>query len=210
MTKKERLNIIIDKLSNEFPDAGIELQYSNGFELLTATVLSAQCTDERVNKVTQELFQKYTSIDDYANCELEELEKDIFSTGFYKSKAKNIKSLAQIIIEKYNRTIPNNIDELTSLPGVGRKTANVVLGHYFNNPVGIVVDTHVRRISKLLGLTSNTDPEKIEIDLMKLVKKSQRVLFTHYLIRLGRKYCKARKRECDICPISEFCPSNNV
>lgn len=210
MKIKDRLNKIFEILANEFSEAKIDLKYSSGFELLAATVLSAQCTDERVNQVTEVLFSRYKSIKEYAEADIEELEQIIYSTGFYKAKAKNIKALAGEIIERYKGEIPNSMEELILLPGVGRKTANVVLGHYFDNPVGVVVDTHVKRIAKLLELTKQTDPEKIEIDLLRLLDKSQRVMFTHYIIRLGRSYCKARKRNCSQCPINLYCPSSEV
>lgn len=166
----DRLNAIIDILKKEYPDVKCFLDFTNPLELLIATILSAQCTDERVNKVTKSLFKKYRSVEDYAEVELKELEEDIKTTGFYKNKAKNIKECCSILASKYNGNIPTNIDILVKLPGVGRKTANMVLGNAFNIP-GIIVDTHVKRLSVRLGLSEENDPDKIELDLMKIVPK---------------------------------------
>lgn len=206
---KERQIEVIKILQKIYPDIKIQLDHSNPFELLIATILSAQCTDARVNKVTPNLFKKYKSPEDYCNIEINELEKDIFSTGFYKNKAKNIKSLCFELVEKYNSEVPKTMDELFNLPGVGRKTANVVLSHAFDTP-GVVVDTHVTRISNLLGFVNTKDAVKIEYALMKIIPKEYWVKFTHYYINLGREVCIARKPQCQVCLISHLCPSSKV
>ncbi len=199
-TKKKRVTNIIEKLKALFPDAKIILKYSNNWELLVAVVLSAQCTDIMVNKVTDKLFRKYKTLDDYANADIHEFEQDIQSTGFYKNKAKHILVAAKIIRERYHGVIPNTMNDLTSLPGVGRKTANVILGNAFGIVEGIAVDTHVRRLSKILDLTNHDDPEKIEQDLMKIVPKKDWFNITYLLIEYGRKYCTARKHDHAHCP----------
>ncbi len=204
MNKKDKLNQIIDILEREFPNAKILLNHSNPFELLVATILSAQCTDERVNSVTRELFSKYNSAKDFSKLRTEELENMIYSTGYYKSKAKYIIQCAKIIENQYGGKVPSELDSLLKLPGVGRKTANVVLSHSFNKPA-IVVDTHVTRITNRLGLVNTNDPVKIEFQLMKLVPKEKWVVFTHLLIAHGRKYCISRSPKCNFCPISSFC-----
>jgi endonuclease-3 len=205
--KKERMAKVLDILSKEYPDVKIQLDHSNAFELLIATILSAQCTDARVNIVTKSLFAKYKIPEDYLNIPIEELEQDIFSTGFYKAKAKNIKGACKKIISDFKGEIPSNLDDLISLPGVGRKTANVVLGHAFDIP-GIVVDTHVKRISNKLGMVETNDAVKIEFALQELIPEELWVIFTHYFINLGRKVCVARKPKCDICKINHLCPSS--
>lgn len=182
------------------------LNYQKPYELLIATMLSAQCTDERVNLVTEELFKKYTSIEAFAQVELDELEKDVHSTGFYHNKAKNIKAMAQVLIEKYQGELPKDIDLLVELPGVGRKTANVVLGHIFHIP-GIVVDTHVKRISNKLGFTSEEDPVKIEFALMDILPKEHWLRFNTQIIAHGRKICVARSPKCDACFLLPYCPA---
>lgn len=204
--KKILFKKIIDILSKEYPDVKIQLNHSNPFELLIATILSAQCTDARVNIVTERLFKKYLMPSDYLKVPIEELEQDIFSTGYYKSKAKNIRALCEILINQYNGNVPNTLDELIKLPGVGRKTANVVLGHCFNTPA-IVVDTHVIRISNLLGIVNTKNAEKIEYELMKIIDKNLWVSFTHYFINHGRKVCIARRPKCNECKISHLCIS---
>lgn len=196
---------IIDVLQKEYPQAKIALNFSNPLEILVATILSAQCTDERVNKVTAELFKKYKTVDDYANADLKKFEQEIKSTGFYKMKAKNIINAAKIIKEKFNGKVPNTMQDLISLPGVARKTANVVLGNAYGKVEGIVVDTHVRRLSYRIGLTKNTDPNKIEQDLMKIVPKDKWFIFPYLLIDHGRKICSARKPLCDKCVINKYC-----
>jgi endonuclease-3 len=204
--RKQRMDEVILLLSNKYPDVKIQLDHSNPFELLIATILSAQCTDERVNIVTKSLFKKYKTPQDYVNVSQEELEKDIFSTGFYKNKAKNIKANCSMLIEKHNSKVPNTIEELTALPGVGRKTANVVLGHCFDTP-GIVVDTHVTRIANKLKLVNTEDAVKIEFELMKIIPKQIWVTFTHYIINHGRNTCIARRPQCHECIVNHICPS---
>jgi endonuclease-3 len=208
LTDKKRMTIILDILSKEYPDIKIQLNFSNPFELLVATILSAQCTDARVNLVTQDLFIKYKSPSDFLKVEIEELEQDIFSTGFYKAKAKHIRESASKIINDFNGKVPNNMEDLLKLPGVGRKTANVVLGHCFNIP-GIVVDTHVLRISNRLEFIETNDAVKIEFALMKLIPKKLWVIFTHYFINHGRIICKSQNPKCNNCLISSYCPSKN-
>lgn len=204
MRKKNKVEKIIEILEQEFPNAKIRLNHSNPFELLVATILSAQCTDERVNLVTSELFKKYRTPFDFANLKNEELERLIYSTGYYKSKAKHIIESSKLIIEKFNGNVPDTMESLLQLPGVGRKTANVILSHSFSKP-GIVVDTHVIRITNRLGLVDTKDPKKIEFQLMKIVPKDKWVVFTHLLISHGRKYCISRRPKCDQCPINGYC-----
>lgn len=208
-SKKERMAEILDILSKKYPDVKIQLDHSNEFELLIATMLSAQCTDARVNIVTKSLFSKYKTPQDYLLVPQEELEKDIFSTGFYKAKAKNIRGACKDIISKHKGQVPNNIEDLVQLPGVGRKTANVVLGHAFDTP-GIVVDTHVKRISNKLAMVESEDAVKIEKELEKLIPYKLWVIFTHYFISLGREICVARKPKCAKCLINHLCPSSSV
>ncbi|MCX8054435.1 MAG: endonuclease III [Ignavibacteria bacterium] len=195
---------ILDILSNEYPNVKIQLNFSNPFELLIATILSAQCTDERVNKVTPSLFEKYKKPEDYVNVPIEKLEKEIFSTGYYKAKAKHIKEMSEMILKQYNGEVPSQLEELIKLPGVGRKTANVVLGHCYNVPA-IVVDTHVIKISNRLGFVSTKNAEVIERKLMELIPKEKWVIFTHYFISHGRKVCTARNPKCNECVISQYC-----
>lgn len=202
--KKKRISDIINILSKKYPDVKIQLDHSNPFELLIATILSAQCTDARVNIVTKDLFKKYLIPEDYLKVPAEELERDIFSTGFYKAKAKNIRGACLMIIEIFNGNVPVNMEDLTKLPGVGRKTANVILGHCFNVP-GIVVDTHVIRISNLLGIVDTTDAYKIEMELMKIIDKKLWVIFSHYFINHGRNTCIARRPKCNECEIANLC-----
>ncbi|RMF99800.1 MAG: endonuclease III [Planctomycetota bacterium] len=197
-------------LAKEFPDAKCSLRFRNPLELLIATILSAQCTDERVNKVTADLFKKYRTANDYAQAPLEELEKDIQSTGFYRNKAKNIQACCRALAEEHGGKVPKSLDVLVKLPGVGRKTANVVLGTAYGLPTGVVVDTHVGRISRRLGLTDQANAEKVEQDLMKLLPKSEWIDFSHRMIQHGRKHCAARKPKCDTCPMNDFCPRIGV
>ncbi|GAB5466121.1 MAG: endonuclease III [Candidatus Kapaibacteriales bacterium] len=204
--KKERMSEVLDILSKLYPDIKIQLDFSNPFELLIATILSAQCTDARVNIVTKTLFVKYKSPLDYISVPQEQLEKDIFSTGFYKNKAKNIQGCCHKIIENFNGEVPHDIDSLTSLDGVGRKTANVVLGHCFDTP-GIVVDTHVKRISNRLGFVNSDNAVIIERELEKLIPKELWVIFTHYFINHGRKTCTGQRPKCEDCTIQHLCPS---
>lgn len=205
---KERMNTIFNKLQKEYPNAHCALNFSNGFELLIATILSAQCTDARVNIVTQDLFKKYHNPADYLNISEEELQEDIRSTGFYKNKAKNIRECCKGIIERFGGELPDTMEQLTTLAGVGRKTANVVLGNWFGKNVGITVDTHVTRLMNLLGFVTTTNAEKIERELMPLVPQVQWADFTHFIISHGRTVCIARRPQCQRCVISELCPSS--
>lgn len=207
-TKRARQIEVINILAQEYPDVKIQLNHKNPFELLIATILSAQCTDARVNIVTQTLFQKYKIPEDYIKVDVSELEQDIFSTGFYKAKAKNIKACCLRLVDYYKSEVPQTMEDLTSLAGVGRKTANVILGHCFDIP-GVVVDTHVTRISNRLGFVDTTDAVKIEFALMKIIPKEIWVTFTHYYINLGREIC-VRNPKCSICKISHLCPSAEI
>src|SRR3989338_1385726 len=198
---------IIRILRKEYPEAKIALKFKDPWQLLVATILSAQCTDTRVNKVTPELFKKYKAITDFAKADPKEFEKDIHSTGFYKNKAKGIIGSAKKILAEFKGKVPDNMEDLTGLPGIGRKTANVILSSGFGVVVGIVVDTHVIRLSRRLGFTKNTDAVKIERDLMKIVPKKDWGIFSHLLILHGRKICVARKPLCSACKINKLCPS---
>jgi endonuclease-3 len=204
--KAARLRKIITALDRTYPEAHCELNHVDPLQLLVATILSAQCTDKRVNLVTQELFKKYNSPADYANAPLAELEQAIKSTGFFRNKAKNIQACCRILIVHHAGKVPRTMEELTQLDGVGRKTANVVLGNAFGINVGVVVDTHIARLSKRLGLTRQKTPEKIELDLMSLVPQKQWTLFSHWLIWHGRRRCAARKPDCLNCEIKKLCP----
>ena len=201
---------VIARLKREYPDAHTELDWTNPLELLVATMLSAQTTDVRVNQVTTELFKKYRSAADYAGADPGELEEDIRPTGFYRNKARAIQGMARALIEEHRGEVPRTMAELVALPGVGRKTANVVLGNAFGVDEGIVVDTHVRRVAKRLGLTTSDDPEKIEQDLMKVVPKEDWTLFSHLLIFHGRRVCKARRPDCPNCVLNDLCPSADL
>lgn len=205
ISNNSRVIKILDKLEETHSDAKIELVFANTLELLVATILSAQCTDVQVNKVTSRLFQKYKKPEDYLNTPVEELENDIRPTGFFRNKARNIRGCCKKLLEEFNGEIPVTIEELTSLPGVGRKTANVILGNAFGIP-GMVVDTHVKRISNRLGLTRHTDPVKIEMDLCKIIPPNRWTLTSHLLIFHGRRICFARKPACFRCPIFALCP----
>ena len=207
MTKKERAAAVCEILNTEYgTDLTCYLEYDKKkpWQLLFATILSAQCTDERVNMVTRVLFKKYPNLEDFASADIEEIEKDIFSIGFYHNKAKNIIACANVLLEDFDGKLPREIDILTTLPGVGRKTANVVRGHIFNED-SIVVDTHVKRVSRLLGLTQEEDPVKIELDLMKVVPKSQWILYNHQIIAHGRTVCIARRPKCSECALRDVC-----
>lgn len=201
---------IIRRLKRKYSDARIALLFGSPFQLLVAVILSAQCTDKRVNLVTQELFKKYRTPKDFAASRLEELEQDIRSTGFYRNKAKNIKASAQIILEKFNGKVPQTMEELLTLPGVARKTANIVLGIGFGIISGIAVDTHVIRVTNLLGLTKNSDPVKIEQDLMKLVPHKDWTVFSLLIQAHGRAICIARRPQHSICPLNDICPSSKI
>jgi endonuclease-3 len=198
---------VIELLDREHSDAKIALRYTNSLELLVATILSAQCTDERVNMVTKILFKKYTKAEDYANADLKELEQDIKSTGFYRNKAKNIKKTSQLLVEKYHSKVPETMEELLELPGVARKTANIVLTNAFGVFEGVAVDTHVRRLAQRLGLSGNDDPDKIEKDLMRIVPKDKWMRITDLLIFHGRRVCTAKRPNCAACVLNKFCPS---
>ena len=206
--EKKRVLKIISLLRKEYPDAKCSLNHSNPLELLLATILSAQCTDERVNIVTADLFRKYRRPEDYVNVPRLELEADIRPTGFFRNKAKSLQGACQMIIEKYGGRVPNKVDELLSLPGVARKTANVVLGNAFGIASGVVVDTHVSRLSQRLGITENKQPEKIERDLIEVVPKKDWIDFSHLLIYHGRRVCKARAPQCGDCVVEKLCPSS--
>ncbi len=205
---KERTAKIVRGLKKTYPEAECALHHSNPFELLIATILSAQCTDERVNMVTAELFRKYRKPEDYASAPPEELERDISSVNFFRNKAKSIQTTARLIVEKHKGQVPQTLDELVQLAGVGRKTANVVLGTAFGIPTGVVVDTHVARLSQRLVLTKNKTPEKIEADLIEILPKKEWIGFSHRLIWHGRKVCTARKPYCENCSIEPLCPSS--
>jgi len=200
----------VRRLAREYPDATCSLDFRAPLELLVATILSAQCTDERVNLVTKELFRKYRSAADYASARLPELERDIKSTGFFRNKAKNIKGCCEALVEVHRGQVPKSIDELVELPGIGRKTANVVLGTAYGIASGVVVDTHVGRISRRLGLTEQKNAEKVEQDLMKQVPRKEWIALSHRMIQHGRRYCKARRPECNECPLESICPRIGV
>jgi len=208
--KKRRTKRIVAGLDKVYPAAHCELIHANPLELLIATILSAQCTDKRVNIVTEKLFKKYRSARDFSGADISRLENDIRPTGFYKNKARNIKSACADIVEKHGGQVPQTMEELIQLGGVGRKTANVVLGNAFGINVGVVVDTHVARLSFRLGLTKNSAPEKIERDLMALVPQKKWALFSHLLIWHGRRRCFARKPDCAHCEVLKLCPRIGV
>ncbi|MEO5859744.1 MAG: endonuclease III [Pyrinomonadaceae bacterium] len=205
--RKKRTGEIIKRLKKAYPDAHCALNHTNPFELLIATILSAQCTDERVNIVTADLFRKYRGPEDFVKVSQLELERDVHSTGFFRNKAKNIKAASQRLIDVYDGQIPQTMDEIQTLGGVARKTGNVVLGNGFGIASGVVVDTHVSRLSQRLGLTDEKTPEKIERDLQELVPKKDWVRFSHWLIHHGRQICNARKPKCFECVLADICPS---
>ncbi|HEY7181998.1 MAG TPA: endonuclease III [Blastocatellia bacterium] len=207
---KERAGQIIRALKKSYPQAACALNHANPFELLIATILSAQCTDERVNIVTANLFRKYRRPEDYASVAREELERDINSVTFFRNKAKSIQEASRLLIEKHDGQVPRTLEDLVELPGVGRKTANVVLGTAFGIPTGVVVDTHVSRLSQRLGLTKNKQPEKIEADLIELLPQKEWIDFSHRLIWHGRRICQARKPACEKCGLEKFCPSSTL
>ena len=207
---KQRAAEIIKRLKKAYPNAHCALNHKNAFELLIATILSAQCTDERVNIVTADLFRKYHGPEDYLKVEQTELEKDIHSTGFFRNKSKNIQGACRRLIDEFGGQIPRSMDEILTLPGVARKTGNVVLGNAFGIASGIVVDTHVGRLSQRLGLTTNENAEKIENDLLQLVPKRYWIMFPHWLITHGRQICTARRPKCRQCVLANICPSYKV
>lgn len=203
-------NQIFKLLQNEYPNAEPMLHFKNPLELMVATILSAQCTDKQVNKVTQVLFKKYLNVEDFANASLAELGKDIYTTGFYHQKAKHIIGSAQLILTEFDGKVPDTMEDLLKLPGVGRKTANIVLARGFGILEGIAVDTHVTRLSQKLGFTQNSDPKKIEIDLMTLAEKQDLENLSMTLILHGRNVCIARRPKCGECIVNELCPSSEV
>jgi endonuclease-3 len=207
LTPAERAKALCEVLPRVYPDAHCELDFSSPLELLIATILSAQCTDVQVNKVTPALFKKYRAARDYAEANPTELEHDLRAIGLYRNKAKNIRACCRLLVEEHGGKVPETMDALVSLPGVGRKTANVVLGNAFGQNVGVVVDTHVARLSARLGLTRQTDPKKIEPVLMKLVPQKDWTLFSHWLIFHGRRRCKAVNPDCPNCELKDLCPS---
>ena len=198
---------VVPRLEREYPDATTELEWKHPLELLVATMLSAQTTDVRVNQVTRGLFEKYRTAEDYAAVDSAQLEQDIRPTGFYRNKARALQGMARALLERHGGKVPRTMAELVALPGVGRKTANVVLGNAFGVDEGIVVDTHVRRVSNRLGLTEESDPEKIEQDLLQVVPREDWTIFSHLLILHGRRVCKARKPDCPNCVLNDICPS---
>ncbi|MBI4138099.1 MAG: endonuclease III [Candidatus Wildermuthbacteria bacterium] len=200
--RKERAGQIVKKLKELFPTAKIALKYNNNWELLAAVILSAQCTDKKVNEVTGRLFKKYRTLDDYVNANPREFEQDIRQTGFFRNKAKHILRSAKIVKEKFGGKVPNTMAEILTLPGVARKTANVVLGNAYGIVEGIAVDTHVKRLARKFGLTDNSDPVKIEKDLMELLPKNEWFDVTYRLIEYGRQYCSARKHDCHDHPLA--------
>jgi len=205
---RQRVRKIWPLLNTAYPDAKIALKFVNPLELLVSTILSAQCTDVRVNMVTKDLFKKYRKASDWAEADLKEIEEGIRSTGFFRNKALNIKGACTRIVEHYDGKVPDSMEELLTLPGVGRKTANCVLGDAFGVP-GITCDTHVIRLSRRLGLSENGDPVKLEYDLAEIVPKANWTRFSHLLIHHGRNICKARKPDCENCPLAKHCPAAN-
>lgn len=208
--RKKQARRVLKRLEADYPDAECALVHQTPFELLIATILSAQCTDERVNIVTQELFAELPTPAAMAAAPVKKLEKLVQSTGFFRNKAKNIKACSQRLVDDYGGQVPQDLDALVNLPGIGRKTANVVLGTAFGIPTGVVVDTHVGRLSRRLGLTDKTDAVKAERDLMEVVPKPQWINFSHRLIHHGRAICNARKPKCDACSMRKFCPQIGV
>src|SRR6059036_331076 len=208
--RKARARKIIARLKRAYPDATCALNHASALELVVATILSAQCTDARVNLVTPALFAKYRTAADYASADPRVLEKEIQSTGFFRNKTKSIIGMAQALVERHGGEVPDTIEQLVQLPGVGRKTANVVLGTWFGKNEGVVVDTHVQRLSTLLGLTKQEDPAKIERDLMALVPRDKWTWFSHTLILHGRRVCIARRPKCEECVVNQLCPSSRV
>lgn len=207
-TAKERVRPILRSLKKLYPEAGCSLRHADPLELLVATILSAQCTDKRVNQVTKTLFREYKRAEDYAEADPDVFEAQIRSTGFFRNKTKSILNMAAALIDRHEGKVPESMDELVKLPGVGRKTANVVLGNAYGIDVGIVVDTHVKRICSRLQLTQNQDPEKIERDLMEIVPKKEWTLWPHLLIHHGRAVCMARTPKCESCSLVDLCPGS--
>ncbi len=207
MTRQKRATLLVERLAQLYPDAHCELRFSNPLELLIATILSAQCTDVQVNKITPALFAKFPTAAEFAHASQEEIEALVQSTGFFRNKAKNIRAAAQDIVENHNGEVPQTLGELITLAGVGRKTANVVLGNAFSLDEGVVVDTHVTRLSFRLKLSTKKDAEKIESDLMRLIPREHWTIFSHWLIAHGRRICVARSPRCSQCELADLCPS---
>lgn len=205
-----RAPIIIRRLKKAYPNARVALRFSNPLEMLIATILSAQCTDQKVNEVTEKLFRKYRTCEDYLRVPEDELKKDIFQTGFYNQKAKSIRGACHVLLEEFGGEVPRTMEEITRLPGVARKTGNIVLGNAYGIVVGIAVDTHVRRVSQRLGFTEHTDPDKIEQDLMRIIPRKDWFSFTYVLIDHGRTICKAPVPKCEECPVHDLCPASLV
>jgi endonuclease III len=206
----DRLQNILRLLHEEYPDATCALEYSEAHELLFATIMSAQTTDVNVNKVTATLFKKYKTVQDFADAELDVFQDEIRSTGFFRNKAKNVIGAANMIVQEYKGEVPPRMEDLLKMPGVARKTANVVLGTHFGLAEGVVVDTHVKRLAFRLGLTKQTDPVKVESDLMKAIPKSEWIFAAHALVLHGRAICDAKKPQCEACPLLPLCPQNGV
>jgi endonuclease-3 len=207
---EERAPVVIRRLDRAYPDARVALNFSNPLEMLIATILSAQTTDEGVNKVTATLFKKYRKAEDYLAVPEAELAAELHPTGFFNQKTKSVRGAARRIVEAYGGRVPDTMDDLLTLPGVARKTANIVLGNAYGKVEGIAVDTHVRRVSQRLGFTENTDPDKIEQDLMRTIPRRRWFPFTYVLIEHGRAVCKAPTPRCEVCPVSDLCPSSRV
>ncbi|MDP3910568.1 MAG: endonuclease III [Gemmatimonadales bacterium] len=207
---KAHARTVVTRLAKAYPQANCALQHTNGLELAVATILSAQCTDARVNLVTPALFAKYRAAGDYAAADPRVLEREIQSTGFFRNKTKSIVGMGQALVERHGGELPSTMDELTALPGIGRKTANVILGTWFGKNDGVVVDTHVRRVSRRLALTRETDPVKIERDLMQLLPRERWTWFSHAVILHGRRVCVARRPRCEECVLNTICPSSLV
>lgn len=207
--KGERAQKIIERLEKAYPNAKCELDFQNPFQLLIATILSAQCTDKRVNMVTKHLFKKYKTPKDFCQADLQELEKEVYTTGFYRNKAKNIKAASQMLTEAYSGRVPGSMEELIKLPGVARKTANVILGSGFGVTSGVVVDTHVQRVARRLGLSRGKDPVKVERDLMRILPKEKWIAVSHALVFHGRYVCVARNPKCYQCVVYDLCRSKD-
>jgi endonuclease-3 len=208
--KRERAAAIVERLEPEYPGTRLALDFETPLQLLMATVLAAQCTDKKVNEVTPALFRRYPTARHYAEADLGELEEMVRSTGFFRNKARTLKTLGQALLAEHDGAVPASMEALCKLPGVGRKTANVVLGNAFGINEGVAVDTHVHRLSRRLGLTEEDDPEGIELDLMRIIPRESWTHFAHLLQDHGRKICKARRPECGICPVAELCPSAEI
>jgi len=209
-TKPQHLDTVIKRLKKQYPDARYELNWETPLQLLVATILAAQCTDERVNKVTEPLFKKYTDAKSFADVKLEELEEDVKPTGFYKNKAKAVQGACKVLVEHFGGEVPRTMEQMLTLPGVARKTANVVLNNAFKIPTGIIVDSHCARVSQRMGLVKNEKPERIELELMEIVPKDEWILFGPAMVLLGRYVCTARKPNCAECAFNDICPKNGV